>query len=171
MCSGAAVFFMRVDDAHREYVLRVLIRLLAGIEDLEFVLRKIVHRIMGLVVARDYIKDHFAGSLAEDKWLVGGTGGGRGLLRGHRKADRKDEAGRSEKKVVLTVVPEHGGNFIAHGEGLGRGNPKGATPKSAASETEDDSRAEANVVLVVVGAVGQERQQVVGLGGSQRQVV
>ncbi|HMG86854.1 MAG TPA: hypothetical protein VK574_14075 [Terracidiphilus sp.] len=71
---------------------RILIGMLADIEDLELVLRKIADRSM-VLVSRDHIQHHLAGGDAKDHRGLG-LSGGRSFLRGHRKAERRKDAGR-----------------------------------------------------------------------------
>jgi hypothetical protein len=115
---------VRVDDAHGENVLRILIGMLADIEDLEFAFRKIANRIM-VFVSRYHIEHHLAGGDMEDQWDVG-LSGGRRFLRGHREEERRDEAGHTEKKVVVAFLAGHGHHCIAGGERWGRENRKDA---------------------------------------------
>src|SRR5271156_6781624 len=96
--SAAGIAVVRVDNAHRKNVLRVLICMLAGIEDLEIALRKIANRIM-VLVSRYYIQHHLASGEMEYQWRLR-LSRGRRLLRGHRKAERRKETGCNEKSVV-----------------------------------------------------------------------
>jgi hypothetical protein len=111
-----------VDHAHRDDVQRVLIRILAGLKDLEFVLRKIANRIM-VLVSRHHVDHHLAGGDMEDQWNIG-LSCLRGVLCGHWQAEPGDETGRNLEKVVLAELAGHAHNCIGVGERWGRGKLK-----------------------------------------------
>src|SRR6516164_1884935 len=89
---------VRVDDTHRENVLRILICMLACIKDLKFVLCKIAHRIV-VLVTRYHIQYHLTRCDMQDHWRLRRSDRLR-ILRDHRKAERRDETTRNHKISV-----------------------------------------------------------------------
>jgi hypothetical protein len=72
-----------------------------------------------VLVSRDHIQHHFTGGDTQDHWSLG-LRGGRRFLRGHRKAERGNEAGRKDKKVMTAVLAGHEHNCIAQAERQGK---------------------------------------------------
>lgn len=117
---------VRVDDAHRENLLRILICVLSAIKDLEFALGKIANWIM-ILVSRYHIQYHLAGGDTEDHWRLGWIGG-LSVLGRHRKIEQRGEAGHNQKIAVSDRLAGHHRNSIAAGEGSERKNLKGMQP-------------------------------------------
>jgi len=119
--SAAGVAVVRVDNAHRQNVLRILVCMLAGIENLEFALRKIAHRIM-VPVSRNHIQHHLARGDMKDQGDLSRSRGRRFLCR-HRKAERGYEAER-DQKTGTGGVGWHARNFTPRYETSGREFPE-----------------------------------------------